>query len=199
MFAEFVLPGILLGISAALSPGPILILVLSETMRGGIRSGFSVSIAPSILDVFFVPLSILLAGAIVSFQPLIGFISLLGASFLVFLAYQNLTACKIDLHQPVRSSTSLTRAITADFFNPYLYIFWFSVALPIFAKGNLLGSILFAASLSLATFLGHFSLALLVAVARTWLLNYLHWILRILSIPLLLMAWMFIREGVHLL
>ena len=199
MFTEFILPGILVGIGAAFSPGPILVLTISETMRGGIRSGFFVALAPSILDLIFVPISIIVAAAIQSFQPLIGVISLLGATFLLFLAYQNITAAKLELYESVRPSTSLSKAIIADFLNPHLYIFWFSVALPIFAKGNLWGSVLFAASWSFCTFAGHFTVALLVTVARMRLQEYLHWILRILSIPLILMALLFVREGVKLL
>ena len=188
-----------MGIGAALSPGPILILTLSETMRGGIRSGFTVSLAPSILDLVFVPVSIVFAAAIESFQFLVGILSLVGAGFLLFLAFQNLTAKKIEIAQTTHASTSLAKAVIADFFNPYVYIFWFSVALPIFAKGNLTGSILFAVSHTLFAFVGHFSLALLTAALRMRLLNYLHWLLRFLSIPLIVMAVIFVREGITLL
>lgn len=196
---EFLLPGILVGISAALSPGPILILTISETLRGGLRSGFSVALVPSILDLLFVPLSIVFAGAIASYSSVIGSLSLVGAVFLMFLAYRNIRARKIDVSRPSKPSSSMMKAIVADFLNPYLYIFWFSVAIPIFAKGNLAGSILFAIALSISTFLGHFGLAVLVALIRKRLLDYLHWIIRLLSIPLFIVAMIFIREGMRLL
>lgn len=199
MFADYILPGILIGIGAALSPGPILILVLSESIRGGLRSGFKVAIAPSILDVLFVAPAIVFAESISTFRPVVGVLSLCGAVFLLFLAYRNATASKVDLPARTPFDGSLAKAIVADALNPHLYLFWFSVAVPIFAKGNLTGSILFAFALSFAAFVGHFGLALLVCAARVRLLDYLQWILRLLSIPLLIMALVFAWEGMGLL
>ncbi len=199
MLTEFILPGIVVGAGAALSPGPILILTISETLRGGLRSGFSVAIVPSILDMKFVPISIVFAGAIASYSPLIGILSLAGGAFLLYLAYRNVCACPVDISRPVKASSSMMQAIIADFLNPYLYIFWFSVAIPVFAKGNLTGSIIFAITLSISTFIGHFGLSILVTLVRTRLLGYLHWIIRLLSIPLLIVAVMFFQEGIRLL
>lgn len=199
MFTDFVLPGILVGIGSAVSPGPIMLLIISETLRGGIRSGWSVAVAPLITDIPFIIVSILLAKGIASFQPLVGVISLIGAGFLMFLAYQNITVQKEDLQKPSSGSRSLLKGVTLNLVNPHLYIFWFSVALPVFARGNVLGSGFFAASLLISAVGSMMILATLVAFIRNRFLDYLHWIIRGLSVLLLLVALMFIREGIRLL
>lgn len=199
MITEFILPGIAIGIGAAISPGPILLLIISETLRGGIRSGWAIAVAPLITDIPFVIFSIILAKGIGSFQPLVGGISILGAIFLTFLAYQNIKMKKEDLHRPTRGSASLAKGIITNLLNPYLYIFWFSVALPIFAKGNLPGSTLFAAALLLSSVGSMMIVAVIVAIVRTRFLDYLHWIIRALSVPLFIVAVMFLREGIRLL
>ncbi len=199
MLTSFILPGLLVGIGAALSPGPIILLVISETLRGGIKSGLSVAVAPLITDLPFVIASILLAQGLGSFRPFIGVISLIGAAFLCFLAYQNVTITREELRRPAGARGSLLKGVVTNLLSPYLYIFWFSVALPVFAKGNLAGSGLFAASLLLASLTCLSTVALLVSVARTRFTDHLHWVLRVMSVLLFLIALMFVREGLRLL
>lgn len=188
-----------MGIGSAVSPGPIMLLIISETLRGGIRSGWSVAVAPLITDIPFIIISILLAKSIGSFEPLVGVISLIGAGFLIFLAYQNITVQIEDLQKPSSGSRSLLKGITLNLVSPYLYIFWFSVALPVFARGNVLGSGFFAAALLISAVGSMMILATLVAFIRNRFLDYLHWIIRGLSVLLFLVAVMFIREGIRLL
>ncbi|MDO8649455.1 MAG: LysE family transporter [Candidatus Peregrinibacteria bacterium] len=121
------------------------------------------------------------------------------AAFLVFLAYQNITIRKADLYRPASAPASLVKGIVTNLLNPYLYIFWFSVALPIFAKGNLTGSALFAAALLLSVVGSLMAVAGIVAVLRTRFMDSLHWIIRGLSVLLFLIAIIFIREGIALL
>lgn len=199
MFTDFIVPGIFVGIGSAVSPGPMMLLIISETLRGGIRSGWNVAVAPLITDIPFIILSILLAAGIGSFQPLVAGISFIGAGFLIFLAYQNITVQKADLQKPTTGSKSLWKGVTLNLVNPHLYIFWFSVALPVFARGNTVGSALFAAALLLSAVGIMMILATLVALVRHRFLEYLHWIIRGLSVLLFLVAVMFIREGIRLL
>ena len=44
------LTGAVLGFSAGVAPGPLLVFVISETLRFGVRSGFKVAAAPLITD-----------------------------------------------------------------------------------------------------------------------------------------------------
>ena len=199
MFLEFIFPGLLIGIGAAVSPGPILLLIISETLRGGVRSGWSIAVSPLITDIPFIALSIALGAGLGRFQPLVGVVSLLGAAFLAFLAWQNITISREDLQRPANAPASLLKGAVTNLFSPYLYIFWFSVAVPIFARGNVAGSIFFAASLLCASVSSMMIIAVLVAIVRTRFLDSLHWMIRALSVLLLLVAVMFVKEGLRLL
>ena len=199
MFTNFILPGLLIGIGAAVSPGPLLLLIIAETLRGGVRSGWSIAVAPLITDIPFIAVSIVLATGLGRFQPLVGIISLLGAAFLVFLAWQNIRITREDVRRPPSARVSLLKGVMTNLLGPYLYIFWFSIAVPIFARGNTVGSALFAASLLFASICSMMTVSVLVAVARTRFLNHLHWMIRGLSILLLLVAVMFVKEGIRLL
>ena len=48
--ATFLLSGILLGLSGGLTPGPLLTLVVSETLCHDIEAGIKVALAPLITD-----------------------------------------------------------------------------------------------------------------------------------------------------
>lgn len=47
---EFLSTGTLLGLAAGFSPGPLLVLVISETLRHSVKEGVKLSIAPIITD-----------------------------------------------------------------------------------------------------------------------------------------------------
>ena len=63
---EFLSSGILLGLAAGFAPGPLLVLVISETMRHGIRAGLKVSIAPLITDVPIILVSLIVLNRLIS-------------------------------------------------------------------------------------------------------------------------------------
>lgn len=46
----FLSVGAVLGLSSGLSPGPLLALVISETLRHGVKAGVKVALAPIITD-----------------------------------------------------------------------------------------------------------------------------------------------------
>ncbi|MGB2681816.1 MAG: LysE family translocator, partial [Candidatus Competibacter sp.] len=46
----FVLSGLMLGLSGGLSPGPLLALVASESLRHGVGAGIKIALAPLLTD-----------------------------------------------------------------------------------------------------------------------------------------------------
>ena len=50
--------GIILGFSAGFAPGPLLALVISETLRHNIRSGIKVALAPIVTDLPIILISL---------------------------------------------------------------------------------------------------------------------------------------------
>ncbi len=47
---EYLLPGIFIGLSAGFSPGPLMTVVISQTLHHGIKEGLKVAIAPLLTD-----------------------------------------------------------------------------------------------------------------------------------------------------
>ena len=71
--------GTLFGLSGGFSPGPLLVLVISETLRHGLRVGIMVAITPLLTDFPVMLVAILLLNQLTHFDLLLGGISLAGA------------------------------------------------------------------------------------------------------------------------
>ena len=81
---EYLSAGTLLGLAAGFAPGPLLVLVLSETLRHDIRAGIKVSIAPLITDVPIIVISLLVLNRLAHFKTILGAVSILGGLFIWF-------------------------------------------------------------------------------------------------------------------
>jgi threonine/homoserine/homoserine lactone efflux protein len=199
MLNDFVLPGLVIGVGAALSPGPLLLMITAETLRGGVRRGLLMTLAPLFSDVPLALVSIVLAEAIAPFRSLVGLLSLLGAMFLLVLAYQNITMRRESLSRNASLTTSFMKAVILNILNPYLYVLWFSVAIPVFARGNLAGSLVFTVVLNASAVASMMLLVLLVGFLRVRFMDYVHWGIRALGVLLFLVALTFLRQGMLLL
>ena len=191
--------GTVLGLAAGFSPGPLTILVISETLRHGLRAGMKVSLAPILTDLPIIALAALLLDRLSSHPAALGGIALLGGGFLLHLGLGSLRPHEGTVGSGLPSSRSLLRGVTANFLNPNPYIFWIGVGTPI-----LLGA--FGRSWThAAAFAGAFFffivgskllLAQLVHRSRAFLSGGLYrWTLRILGLLLIAYAIMFFRDG----
>jgi len=126
--------GITLGIIEGIKPGPLLTIVIRETLSGGFKAGIRAASAPIFTDGPLIILSIFVAGWIAT-QPLIFCgISLVGAIFLTRMGLEcfspeipDIDSDKIDI------SRSFKRGIITNLLNPNVYVFWFLVGGPIMA------------------------------------------------------------------
>lgn len=111
---NFFIPGALLGITAALSPGPLMALLVAESMRGGLKSGAKVGISPLVTDVPFIIAAVIVAKGIESSQILLAAISFIGAGFLILLAIQNMRANRIDFKLSGEAAGSLRKGVVVN-------------------------------------------------------------------------------------
>ena len=79
--------GAVLGISSGLSPGPLLALVISETLRHGVKAGVKVALAPIITDLPIIILTLLVLSKLSGFPEILGAISLAGGIFICTLGF----------------------------------------------------------------------------------------------------------------
>lgn len=128
---ELITAGIILGLSAGFAPGPLLTLVISETLRHGIGSGIRVAFAPLITDIPIIALTILLSVALGDAKMIIGLISLAGGSFVLWMGLSSLRMKQSTLEQAQEPPRSLTKGIVTNALSPHPYLFWISVGIPI--------------------------------------------------------------------
>lgn len=125
----FLLSGILLGLSGGLSPGPLLTLVVSETLRHGARAGIGVALAPLLTDLPIVLATVLLLRPLTDQTLPLALIHLGGGLYLAWLGVQGVRFRGAEL-EPTDPASSLWRGVVANFLNPSPYLFWLAVGAP---------------------------------------------------------------------
>ncbi|MBU5615441.1 LysE family translocator [Geomonas azotofigens] len=200
---DFLTAGLVLGCSAGFSPGPLLMLVISETLTHGTRSGVRVALSPIITDFPIIAATLLLLMNLSGYHGILGALSLAGGLFVLYTGYHSLTARPVHLDLPKEPPKSLRKGVLTNFLSPHPYLFWITVGAPLLTRSLKVGPAAFVA------FIGSFYLSLVgakivlaVAVGRSRAFMgsrvYL-WIMRLLGALLTFFALLLFREGLKLL
>ena len=128
------LTGALLGLVAGISPGPILALVIRESLQHGRKAGMKVATVPFFSDLPIVLLTLFILTKVSEYDTLLGVISFLGAGFILLLAYESLRvkAVQPDTKQP--AFTTFWKGVFANLLSPHPYLFWLLVGSPMVLK-----------------------------------------------------------------
>ena len=129
------LAGTTLGLVEGIKPGPLLTMVIKETLSGGLRAGIWTATAPIFTDGPLVIVS-LFAAAWFATQPLALFtISLLGGFFLLKMG---IDCFSIDPPTSedllIDTKGAFRRGILTNLLNPNVYVFWFLIGGPLMAS-----------------------------------------------------------------
>jgi threonine/homoserine/homoserine lactone efflux protein len=120
-----------LGLAAGLVPGPLLALVIAQSLRHGTREGLKVAVAPLLTDVPIVALAVLLVAVVAgSHQELLGAISLAGAAFVAVIAWETIRSSPPGGGGTGPPSRSWTRGAVVNALSPHPYLFWTMVGAP---------------------------------------------------------------------
>jgi len=130
---EYLTTGVLLGLSAGLAPGPLLTLVITETLSHDLRAGATVALAPVITDLPIVLLTLWLLARLSHFTVILGLISMLGGLLVLQLGCEHLRRPAVPAN-PRLASRSLRQGVWVNFLNPHPYLFWFGVGAPLTMK-----------------------------------------------------------------
>tara|TARA_B100000401_G_scaffold381471_1_gene283562 strand:+ start:1268 stop:1903 length:636 start_codon:yes stop_codon:yes gene_type:complete len=127
--------GAILGVVEGVKPGPLLTMVIRETLSGGLRAGVRTAAAPIFTDGPLVIVSLLAAGWISTQPTILIAISILGAGYLLKMGLECFTIepPPSDL-AGVDVSDSFKRGILTNLLNPNVYIFWFLIGGPLMAS-----------------------------------------------------------------
>jgi threonine/homoserine/homoserine lactone efflux protein len=131
---SFLTIGAILGLSAGIAPGPLLALIISETLRYDIKSGIKIALAPVITDAPIIALTLMLSASLSEFSFLLGVISFAGAVFIFYLGIDSIRTKGTVVEIDTTPSSSFKKGIFVNALSPHPYLFWFTVGAPIMTK-----------------------------------------------------------------
>ena len=132
---SLLISGMVLGLSAGLSPGPMLTLVVAQTLRHGIREGAKVALAPLLTDTPIVIACLLFLSVFSNMEPALGVISVFGGLYLFYLGMHSMRFKAVDSQENV-DPNSLKKGLVVNFLNPSPYLFWTSIGGPLVLKAS---------------------------------------------------------------
>ena len=126
--------GILLGLAAGIAPGPLLTLVITQSLVYGMAEGIKVALAPLMTDLPIIIAAFVL-GSQLSAAPLpLGLLSLAGAGYICYMAWESLNVKPPTQNARARSPKSIKKGVLTNFLNPHPYLFWITVGTPLLHK-----------------------------------------------------------------
>jgi len=189
-----------LGTVAGISPGPLLTLVVSETLKYGKKEGMKLALVPLITDVPIVSISFFVLSRFKDHRIIMGGLSFLGAAFLIYLAWGSIFI-KNENNRTMAKTQSLKKGIITNFLSPHPYMFWIFVGgkyLTDASRINLITAILFLVLFYCCLCGSKMIIALLTQQFRGILnTKSYQFTIRILGILLLVLAVQLIIESVN--
>lgn len=197
----FLITAFFFGLNAGTAPGPLLTVVISETIKHNKIAGIKVAIAPLITDAPIILLCAFILSKISGFHTILGVISILGGLFFLHIAYESIKTKGVELDLQNVKAQSLRRGIIANGLNPSPYIFWLTIGTPLILKAY---QVSFATAAGfLIIFFGllvgcKIIIAMIVDKSRGFLKKkgYI-WTMRMMGVIMLIYAVIFIKDGIN--
>jgi len=193
--------GIIIGLAAGLSPGPLITLVVSETLKNGKKEGIQVAFSPLISESPIILFVLVILSSVADNFIIIGAISLLGACFLIYLGLSNLRANVKESEDDHGKNNALLRGITTNLLNPNAYMFWLTIGGPRILESNqvnLSATILFILGFYMMLVGSKTTVAIVVDKSKTLIKSkYYAYIIRALGIVLIVFAFIFMRDALE--
>jgi len=135
---SYLLLGLTLGLSAGITPGPLLTLVITASLRRGLRGGLLVALAPFITDAPIIALSLLLLDRLPPWAMTV--VTLVGGLVVIYLGIDALRAARsAEVPGPTAAGggqgRDLWKGALVNLLNPHPYIFWATVGGPALLAG----------------------------------------------------------------
>lgn len=202
-FVSFLAMGAFFGLTAGISPGPLLTLVISETLKHNKKEGIKIAVAPLITDLPIILITTLIFSRISQYNTIISLISFIGGFYLVYLGFETLKTKGLEDEVGKLRPKTLTKGITANLLNPNPYIFWLTVGIPTAFRAydtSLVTTIFFFIFFYLMLVGSKTGIAFLVERSKTFLKNKAYKVLmKILGVCLWIFALYFFYDGIRLL
>jgi threonine/homoserine/homoserine lactone efflux protein len=191
--------GVLLGLFCGLAPGPLLALVLAQTLRHGAREGCKIALTPLVTDAPIIALALALAAKMAHLRPLLGIVSVAGGTFVLYLAWDGFQPVRVAAEAPAEQPRSWFKGILTNLLNPHPWLFWLTIGAATLAKAMAQGWLAAAAFLCgfYLLLVGSKVLVVLLAARSRDLLAGRPYrvVMRVLAVLLAFFALLLFREG----
>ena len=199
---SFLFIGALFGLTAGISPGPLLTLVIAETLKHNKTEGIKVAIAPLLTDIPIIMVTLFVLSKVSHLDSILGTITVLGGIFVAYLGYESIRTGGLGIDFQKSNPKSIRKGVIVNALSPHPYLFWLIVGAPIAFKAyqvSLSGAIAFVIAFYVLLVGSKIGVALLVDKSRTFLQNRAYiWTMKLLGIALFVFAALFIKEGLKL-
>ncbi len=161
-----------LGIIEGIKPGPLLTMVIRESLSKGLKAGMWTAAAPIFTDGPLIIVSLFFAGWVATEPSVLLTISALGA---LFLTKMGLECFSLELPDPSMegdASGSFKRGVLTNLLNPNVYVFWFLIGGPLMASASEqepVAPVIYAIAFLLTIILVKASIAWIFVGGGTWL------------------------------
>ena len=200
---HFLTVGIVLGLAAGISPGPLFALVISETLRHGKAEGIKVALVPLLTDIPIVILTLFVLSKLSNSDTALGIIAILGGGFVGYLAYESIKIKALEINIKEQKPQSIRKGIFANILNPHPYIFWLTIGAATMQnalQAGITALVAFIVAFYVLLVGSKIGVALIVDKSRDFLKKKAYiWIMRILGLVLLGFAVFFIKDGLEFL
>jgi threonine/homoserine/homoserine lactone efflux protein len=195
--------GALFGLTAGIAPGPLLTLVITQTLKHNKSEGIKIAISPLITDLPTIIITLFVLSRFSQFKIVLGIISFLGGIFIAYLGYGTFVTKGIDMEIQNLKPGSLKKGIITNLLNPQPDLFWLTVGIPIALKAyelSLITVILFFLSFYILLIGSTISIAWIVERSRNLFKHRAYiWTMRILGIILFIFSLYFFYDGIKIL
>jgi threonine/homoserine/homoserine lactone efflux protein len=143
---EIILIGSILGLTAGISPGPLMALVLTQTLKHNRSEGIKIAVSPLITDLPIILITLFIFSQLSEFNVILGIISLCGGIFIAYLGYESVKSQGMATEPQTWKSDSLKKGIITNFLSPHPYLFWTTIGAPYVFKAldiNILAAVIF--------------------------------------------------------
>lgn len=200
---EYIAIGFVLGLSAGIAPGPLLTLVIAQTLRYNRSEGIKVAFSPLLTDIPIVLAAFWLYTHLLNFNAAVAIISFAGAFFVAYLGLKSLQTKAVETGVWHQQKHSVWRAVLANLLNPHPYLFWVTIGAPLIVQSlqhSWATMVAFLFSFYLMLVGSKVVVAMVIARTKTFInTNRYVFLMRILGATLLVFALMFFYDGLKLL
>ncbi len=193
---NYILTGLFLGITAGVSPGPLMAVLISETLKGNIKNGLIISIIPVITDIPLILLIIFILKKFENLNVIFDILYVIGGTILIYLGFKDLLIKKISLNFEISKFSSFRKGLITNLSNPHPYIFWIFIGVPFVVEGNVHQMISFILSFFIGIVSSKILIALTVEKSKTFIesKNYIY-IVKISGIILITFGFMLLTKA----